>query len=351
MRATSLCAYVHVDDILFASGGLPSTPNPRARLAMEATAEELEAIGFLVNDRRSGADVVKAVGYEPRASPAALLIPAKKAAQTYDSLKLLTARIRVHVDTLRSVIGVWVWEGLLTRDVLSIAHNIFNFMTRFEGRTVTWWPSARQEANAIADFLIYVECDLGAPLPPMLFATDAQGANNIDDGGFGIVAAVAPIAIMESCLMTGALPRKTVVKLDGDIGKLLGHTKRFEANIPFTPLPKAVFDGTLEWHTVLSGRWNFSDRIELGEARATLRLLRLLATFSGAHRTRLISLEDNSAFGGASAKGRSPAPALNYILRQMTAVCRLCRFIVILPWVQSAVQPADEASRLAGSSP
>ena len=79
-------------------------------------------MGFIVNDRQAGAEVVKALGYEPRCHPAALLVPARKAAQTYDSLMLLASKRWVRVDTLRSVMGVWVWEALLTRDVLSIAH-------------------------------------------------------------------------------------------------------------------------------------------------------------------------------------------------------------------------------------
>ena len=53
-------------------------------------------------------------------------------------------------------------------------------------------------------------------------------------------------------------------------------------------------------------RWLYADRIELGEGWATLRLLRLLATFSGTQRSRIISLEDNSSFGRAAAEGRSP---------------------------------------------
>jgi len=45
-------------------------------------------------------------------------------------------------------------------------------------------------------------------------------------------------------------------------------------------------------------------------------------------------------------KGRSPSFALNRILRQKAAICLAGGLRVGLPWVESAKQPADKASRI-----
>ena len=304
----------------------------------------------LITDERYGTEVDKIVGYEPTPSPAGLGIPADRQAATAEALLALAARDSVDIELLRSVIGIWVWETLLFRDLLSIAHSVFQFMTRYEGRVARWWPSARSEVRAMAHTIIFLRADLGAPLSPYLFATDAQGASDEDAGGFGIVGAFVGQELAQRCFETGPLPAKTVVKLDGDVNKLLGHRSRaLQANVPLTPLPPELFDpAQTRWEVIVRGRWRLADRIELGEARATLRLLHLLAVVPSAHRHVIQSLEDNSSWGGAAAKGRSPSPALNYLCRRKAAVCAACRFRLILPWVQSAVMPADEASRTVG---
>ena len=201
---------------------------------------------------------------------------------------LLASKRQVRVDTLRSVMGVWVWEALLTRDVLSTAHGLFRFMIRFVGMVVEWWLSVRRDVVATADFIIYIGCDLGAPPPNLIF--DAQGANDLDDGGFGIVGAEVDRDLVLDCVVAGSKPKQTVVKLNVDVDRLLGKQKRIEANVPLSPLPKALFDGSTDWRVITSGRWQFADRIELGEGRAALRLMRILAASSGAHRSRITIL-------------------------------------------------------------
>ena len=59
----SLAAYVHVGDVFFAVGGPETSGRSMAASAMQATAEELEKIGFIVKDRREGEDVGRALGY------------------------------------------------------------------------------------------------------------------------------------------------------------------------------------------------------------------------------------------------------------------------------------------------
>ena len=64
------------------------------------------------------------------------------------------------------------------------------------------------------------------------------------------------------------------------------------------------------------------------------------------HDRRLISLEDNMPTAYAVAKGRACSPALNYYCRRRTACALSANVVVAAPWVQTALMPADEASRV-----
>ena len=115
------------------------------------------------------------VGYEVERSPAGVRFPAKKAVVLQDALRSLAALQHVSIRTLRSAVGVWIWGALLRRELLCIPHAIFKFMDRYEGRVALWWPSARHELRIMADLIQYMFADIGAPLSPVLFASDAQG--------------------------------------------------------------------------------------------------------------------------------------------------------------------------------
>ena len=201
----------------------------------------------------------------------------------------------------------------------------------------------------IRNTLMLAILDVGAPLPDYLYATDAQGANDHDDGGYAIVKTTMSSEVALDVWRSGVHPHKTVVKLDGDTSCLRKPVSKLEARIPVSCVPRHLIDGSSTlWQLLHAGRWRFADRIELGEARATIKLLRLLAVFPGSFRRKIASLQDNSSWGCAAHKGRSPIPALNFLIRQKSALCLAKRWALWLPWVQSADQPADEGSRTVG---
>jgi len=88
------------------------------------------------------------------------------------------------------------------------------------------------------------------------------------------------------------------------------------------------------------------EHVTLGEGRASLALLERLAAHPDAHGFLTICLEDNEAWSGAVAKGRSPAFAVNQLLRRRTALCLATGIEFIQPWIDTARQPADSLSRL-----
>ena len=106
-----------------------------------------------------------------------------------------------------------------------------------------------------------------------------------------------------------------------------------------------------DWRVLSAGRWNRPDHVTLGEGRAHVRIAQALASIAGAHRHRIIALEDNAPIAFSMAKGRSPAYAIDYPCRHRAAASLAAQMMIAAPWVQSADMPADEASRRGGSTP
>ena len=336
-----LAFYLHVDDgLMLADGaGCPGAV-PAASLASRA----LEAEGFVVGEMERLRDRLVVIGYDFFKEPAIIRFPDKKGAMLQDTLRYLLARHFVQVDLLRSCLGIWIWGTLLRRDLLCVPHGIFSFCERFEGRVVPWWPSVRDEVAVMAALVPAMHADLGAPMAPVCFASDAQGANDVDSGGWGIAAADVSEELSLEMLRNGFKPGYNVVKLNGEFGGLKRPDLHIRRAIPFTRLPEALFSET--WHPVGWGRWAYADHITLGEMRAVLKVARAIAAVSSAHRHRFFSFQGNGACSGACAKGRSCAPALNFLLRKKSAPCIAANILMLLPWAESVRQPAGGLSRL-----
>ena len=60
----------------------------------------------------------------------------------------------------------------------------------------------------------------------------------------------------------------------------------------------------------------------------------------------VIGLQDNSPVVGCFSKGRSPSFLLNRMVRMKAAACMAANLRMLLPWIQTNLQPADDDSRL-----
>ena len=108
----------------------------------------------------------------------------------------------------------------------------------------------------------------------------------------------------------GCRPRYTVLGLDGSLDRLRRPELALSRNVPFTKVPLGADSQPATWQPIAAGRWKHADHIILGERRGSLVGLNLVA-LAGWCRKRVLSLMDNLAWCGASAKGRSPAFPLN----------------------------------------
>lgn len=334
--------YVHVDDTVFLSTSRRNEVH--SDVLMETVVGDLEKVGFGVSQQMKAMEVEKVVGYEVISKPPQFRLPLKKMALLNVALMELTSRQVVSIEILRSLVGMWIFGSLLRRELLSIPHVLFHFMDHHEGTTATWWISARDEVRAMARMTALMVCDLGSPILPILFGTDAMGENDIDYGGYGIVATKLREDEKRTLLRLGEQPGRSIARLDGCQGTKYPD-RPLQPTVPFSRLPDEFFKPD-RWKPVQRGRWRYGDHITIGESRTVVKLLERLAAWPSVHGCAIFSIQDNQPTACAMAKGRSPSFALNRVLRQRAALCLSSGLKLFLPWAESAKQPADELSRI-----
>ena len=153
----------------------------------------------------------------------------------------------------------------------------------------------------MAELIPYMFADLGAPLAPVLFATDAQGGEGADAGGFGIVASNVGVDSVQQVLAVGMRPGFSVTKLSGEYTGRRRPEEPWRRRAPYSLLGSGLIEGAV-WHPVAAGRWSYADYIALGEGRAVVKLVRGLASCPAAHGHKAASLQDNTAVSGSFSK-------------------------------------------------
>ena len=335
-------AYIHVDDAVFI-GSASDGPVHCNRL-LDKAVSGLEKVGFQVSQQFRAGSLDKVVGYEVVQRPAEFRLPRKKMALLREALLFLVNQKVVNVKVLHSLIGMWIFGALLRRDLLSIPHAVFRFVEHHAEQSIKWWPVARDEVRAMAYVVPLMVCHVGSPIWDWLFSTDAMGANETDYGGYGIAVTRISDSEIDDLLRQGEAVGCSIAGLDGLHGAKYPE-KALVPTVPFTLLAPQLFEES-RWLEVEHGRWRFGDHITIGESRTVLKMLRRVSSWPGLHGVALFSLQDNMPTACSMTKGRSPSFPLNRVLRMKAAACLAARLRVFLPWVESALQPADSLSRL-----
>jgi hypothetical protein len=100
------------------------------------------------------------------------------------------------------------------------------------------------------------------------------------------------------------------------------------------------------WSTIVSSAWHAAEHINALELRAVLLSLHWLLSYPSAHSSRVYLLVDSTVALFALWKGRSSSPRLLVILRKISALLLASGTSLLPGWLPSAVNPADEPSRL-----
>ena len=113
----------------------------------------------------------------------------------------------------------------------------------------------------------WLYADLASPFCPAVMASDAQGVNEVDFGGYGIVAAVPSDEALLSTFKDAYSLGYTVPRLSGDLSGLRRIEAGFKRTKPHNTLPAELFDGSLHWQVLERGRWLYPDHVTLGTSR------------------------------------------------------------------------------------
>ena len=200
----------------------------------------------------------------------------------------------------------------------------------------------------MSDAVGWMCADLCAPVARTLFATDARGADNVDNGAYAAVASDVSQETVLSCAEVSVAPGFSMMREDQAFEGLRDPALPLARHKPVSMLPQEVFDKpAAEWLDLFTGLWRFADHISLGESRVVLLLAQLLTSDARASGHKVVSLQDNFVTASMYAKGRSGKLPLNFLARRKGAFCVAGNLTMMLPRVETYHQPADGSSRLA----
>jgi hypothetical protein len=207
---------------------------------------------------------------------------------------------------LAQLVGSWTWACLARRPVLSVFSAVYRYIECAGYRLFQLWPSVRRELLVLCGLSPLLHSSLSSPWFPDVVATDASSI------ALGVVAA------RTDCASTAAAA---------------------DAADPIGALPRAL------WRTIVSSEWSIAEHINVLELRAVGTAVRWMASRPVSSGRRVLLLSDSQVVVGAVSKGRSSSRDLLVCLRVLCAWLLATGLQLVVRWVASADNPADEPSR------
>ncbi len=130
--------------------------------------------------------------------------------------------------------------------------------------------------------------------------------------------------------------------------ELRGSDIRLDTGSLFRPdcCPRASVDPLKwEWRHCRAFKWKRSEHINLLEMKAALHAIQWRGRRSAYRDFRTMLLIDNQSVLAVIAKGRSSSRKVNLLLRRLAALCCALNVYLLVYRVDTADNPADEASR------
>jgi hypothetical protein len=106
------------------------------------------------------------------------------------------------------------------------------------------------------------------------------------------------------------------------------------------------FISTSRWSTIMSYPWRYDEHINTLELRALLSAIRWSLSYPSSITSRVICMLDSSVCVFAVRKGRSSAPTIGPVMRQLSAMLLASGMSLLPIWIPSEWNPADAPSRL-----
>lgn len=296
---------------------------------LQTNAASAYAAAKLVENPRKrqhlSAEPVQVLGLSFRGAEGRVVPPEDDLADLVVHSLAVASQASVRPSVIRSVVGRWLWFGLLNRPFLSVFSAVFAFTQRYgdSDAPVDLWPRVALELRVAVGLAPLLAVDTRLPWCGAVVATDAS------DSGFGVALADAPASMC----------RKLAVSLP------------HPATHPEARgVDRSGLVASLPWRPVVSKPWArvHPSHITSGELFALTIGVRHAVAACRACDSRILLLTDNAAVLGAVQKGRSSAASLRSPMRVLAAWLLASGVRLEARYVPSASNPADEPSRAYG---
>ena len=246
---------------------------------------------------RPSAGRVECLGIEVDGSALTIgLAPAKLWALVVSTRQLISRGACTGLE-LAQLVGRWTWAMMPCRPALAVFGSVYRFIEKAGRRRFALWVSTIRELEAATGLAPLLRSSLSDRLFSRAVAVDASST------GLGVVA-----------------------------------TRR-GAGGDFLNLPE---DG---WQVIVASKWAYPDHINVLEVRAAATAVRWAIKHREALGSRLRLFSDSLVAVGALSKGRSSSPTLLRRLRSVSAWLLASGMRLLLSWIPSELNPADEPSR------
>lgn len=260
---------------------------------------------------------------------------------------------RCNGRTLEKLVGHFTFAGLLQRGFLSTFQATYIFIKKHYEDEVALWPEVARELRWASALLCLVRRDLSSPWITRVHATDAS------PWGRGVAAAERNLVEVKALGRRSdrwrftAEEEKQVMQtelmaeadmMDAETLEVKSEWRLGEVGFQDTMEVPLSFIGE-DWGKVDGSPWERHEPIPILEGRCIVWLLQHLSrSQKNLHKKHLV-LCDSMSVVLALCKGRSSAPAMNRICRQVAALELITGMHVHLRWLPSELNPADLPSR------
>ena len=207
-------------------------------------------------------------------------------------------------DEMERIVGKWTWAILVRRPALSVFNAVYRFIQVAGSKLFTLWPSVERELHIIMRLAPILFASLSSPWLDRIVASDAS------ETGFGVVA--TPVS-------------------EVDVLSTLEDSNRIAQ------------ENT--WSTIISSRWKYEEHINVLELRAVSTAIRWILSRRLSLQSRVIFFCDSQVVVGAVSKGRSSSHQILRRLRTLSAMVLASGLRLVMKWIPSSANPADEPSR------
>lgn len=258
---------------------------------------------------------------------------------------------------LAHIIGRWTWCMLVRRPSLAVLQHVYKYIQTAHRRRFVLWPSVRRELWLLLGLLPLLHARLDVPTFRHAIATDAS------ELGAGVVcstitpelnARIWPVCSSRhhahlQTIINAAVSRGEYLELEPDSSSLDVAADLFERGArSYSAFYADVV--AARWSTIISSAWLVPEHINHLELRAVLLAVHWLLSYPSSHLSRVYLLVDSTVALFALWKGRTSSARLLQIVRKINALLLVSGVSLLTGWLPSAVNPADQPSRLLPSN-